>query len=90
MQTVSSRILEMCIFPLCALMANILFNDSHFCNRKMLPFVFTFQRHAIMRPRALQRCLGTLCLKRELQHLEQDCNLKQVLCFTVMQNNSKI
>lgn len=52
MQTLSSRILEMCIFPLCALMANILFNDSHFCNRKMLPFVFTFQRHAIMQPRA--------------------------------------
>lgn len=52
MQTLSSRILEMCIFPLCALMANILFNDSHFCNRKMSPFVFTFQRHAIMQPRA--------------------------------------
>lgn len=64
MQTLSSRILEMCIFPLCALMANILFNDSHFCNRKMLPFVFTFQRHAIMQPRVLQRCLSTLCLKR--------------------------
>lgn len=29
-------------------------------------------------------------ISKELQYLEQDCNLKQVLCFTVMQNNPKI
>lgn len=71
-------------------MANILFNDSHFYNRKMFSFVFTFQRGAIMQFCASVVSLCTLCLKRELQYLEQDCNLKQVLCFTVMQNNSKI
>lgn len=49
MQTLSSCSLKMCIFfPLCALMANILFNDSHFYNRKMFSFVFTFQHGAIM------------------------------------------
>lgn len=48
MQTLSSHSLKMCIFFLCALMANILFNDSHFYNRKMFSFVFTFQRGAIM------------------------------------------